>query len=292
MNYGSAFPGLLCGVMLTSCAPSKLTSPSPEVPKITPPVAAPAPAPVKTVIKPEAPKISAVAPTLPPPAPNIPRHSLKSRTINATGITLTIVTFDRRDFTLAVADQDGLGSKWPTAQSAGAGSLAAINGGFFTPEGKPLGLVISNGKRTGGTNRASSLGSGFFIGGDERLISREAYLASKPSTQNLLQTGPRLVWNAKTMSGLSKGDRRPRSFLLWDGREHFAIGHANSATLSSLASALSKQPISGFKIHHALNLDGGRSSDLWVGSSVNGGPLTRRSWINKDVRNYLVLKRD
>ncbi|MDB4506873.1 phosphodiester glycosidase family protein, partial [Akkermansiaceae bacterium] len=228
----------------------------------------------------------------PPPLPEVPRHSLKSTTINAAGITLTVVSFDRRDFTLAVADQDGLGTKWKTAQQAGTGSLAAINAGFFTPEGKPLGLVVSNGKRTGGTNRASSLGSGFFIGGDERLISRESYLATKPSTKNLLQAGPRLVWNSKTISGLSKGENRPRSFLLWDGKEHFAIGYANSATLSSLASALSKQPISGFKIHHALNLDGGRSSDLWVSSSVNGGPVTRRSWINKEVRNYLVLKRD
>ncbi|MDB4295809.1 phosphodiester glycosidase family protein, partial [Akkermansiaceae bacterium] len=193
---------------------------------------------------------------------------------------------------LLVADQDGLGSKWTSSQKAGAGSLAAINGGFFTPEGKPLGLVISNGKRTGGTNRASSLGSGFFIGGDERLISRESYLSTKPSARNLLQTGPRLVWSGKMMSGLQKGDNRPRSFLLWDGNEHFGIGYANSATLSSLASALSKQPISGFKIHHALNLDGGRSSDLWVSPSVNGGGLTRRSWLNKDVRNYLVLQRD
>ncbi|MDB4284057.1 phosphodiester glycosidase family protein [Akkermansiaceae bacterium] len=287
MNFARAFPTLLGGIILTSCAPS-IPTPPPPAPQIQAPTSAPIH--ITDVIKRKVEEIPEIA--QPPPLPEVPRHSLKSTTTNAAGITLTVVSFDRRDFSLLVADQDGLGSKWTSSQQAGVGSLATINGGFFTPEGKPLGLVISNGKRAGGLNRASSLGSGFFIGGDERLISRESYLASKPSTQNLLQTGPRLVWNAKTMSGLSKGDRRPRSFLLWDGREHFAIGHANSATLSSLASALSKQPISGFKIHHALNLDGGRSSDLWVSSTINGGPVTRRSWINKEVRNYLVLKRD
>jgi len=201
-----------------------------------------------------------------------------------------VVTFDRRDFDLEVADQDGLAAQWSTAAEAGAGSLAAINGGFFTPEGKPLGLVISKGDRAGSINRASSLGAGVFIGGNERLISRKAYLASKPKALNLLQTGPRLVWNSRRIPGLQQGNDRPRSFLLWDGAEHFGIGYANSATLSSLASALSKQPLPGFKIHHALNLDGGRSSDLWVSPSVNGGGLTRRSWLNKEVRNYLVLK--
>ena len=298
MTSGFAIPLTLFGIILVSCAPRPSVEPSlsSSAPQILEPVipaprlpAPPAPKIVtpKVVAAPQAPEIAS-----PAPAPPAPRHSLKNTTVNAAGITLTIVTFDRRDFTLSVADQNGLGTKWKTAQQAGSGSLAAINAGFFTPEGKPLGLVISNGQRTGRTNRASSLGSGFFIGGDERLISRESYLASKPSTKNLLQAGPRLVWNSKTISGLSKGDNRPRSFLLWDGKEHFAIGYANSATLSSLASALSKQPISDFKIHHALNLDGGRSSDLWVGSSVNGGPVTRRSWINKEVRNYLVLKRN
>ena len=276
---------LLCGALLSSCAPSPLLPPPPGIPTT-------APIYLTDIIK-RAPITAPPAVLPPPPAPEIPRHSLASKTITASAITFTIVTFDRRDHTLSVADQPGgPDSKWRSAERAGSGSLAAINGGFFTPEGKPLGLVITDGQRRGGLNRASSLGSGFFIGGDERLLSRESYLSTKPTSKNLLQTGPRLVWDGNTISGLSKGDNRPRSFLLWDGQHHFAIGHANSANLSSLANALGKQPISGFKIHHALNLDGGRSSDLWVSSSVNGGPLTRRGWLNKSVRNYLVLRRD
>jgi hypothetical protein len=38
-----------------------------------------------------------------------------------------------------------------------------------------------------------------------------------------------------------------------------------------------------------LNLDGGRSSDLWISSAVQGGPLRERPLWNKPVRNFLVL---
>lgn len=42
------------------------------------------------------------------------------------------------------------------------GGLLAINAGFFTPEGKPLGLVVSDGKISGTWNSASSLGTAIF----------------------------------------------------------------------------------------------------------------------------------
>ena len=45
----------------------------------------------------------------------------------------------------------------------------------------------------------------------------------------------------------------------------------------------------GWKIHRAMNLDGGRSSDLWISSRVSGGPLTSRPPWNRPVRNFLIL---
>jgi len=38
-----------------------------------------------------------------------------------------------------------------------------------------------------------------------------------------------------------------------------------------------------------MNLDGGRSSDLWISSRVSGGPLTSRPPWNRPVRNFLIL---
>ncbi len=267
--------GLLSGLLfLTSCNKPTPVHRAVQIPEPSVPV-------VPSALEPTKPKVE-----------SIPFHSLRARTIERRGIELTLVSFDRRNYRLVVADQpSGPGSRYDDAEDAGNGHLASINGGFFTPAGRPLGLVVTDGNRRGAVNRASFLGTGFFLGPKAKLLSRTDYLASPPSHQEVLQSGPRLVWSGETSTGLSNRDERPRSFLLWDGKEHFALGYADSASLKGLSSLLQSQPISGFKIAYALNLDGGRSCDFWISSSVNGGGFTRSSFLKKDVRNYLVLKR-
>jgi len=219
--------------------------------------------------------------------------SIEAHTVDQGGIILSVVVFDRRTNILTVADKpDGPESSWPDAKSAAEShsALAAINGGFFTPEGKPLGLLIENGTSRGSVNRSSNLGNTVYLDTPPSLITRESYLNNKPETRNLLQAGPRLMWKGSIPSGLKNQTPRPRSFILWDGGNKLALGHAQSATLASLAKALSAQPIPGMKITHALNLDGGTSADLWISSAVKGGGLNLRSILNKPVRNYLILQ--
>ncbi|MGJ8697809.1 MAG: phosphodiester glycosidase family protein [Verrucomicrobiaceae bacterium] len=273
---------LIITLMIVGCAPKPITPPRP----------APSPAPLALPTDTPAPGPPTTPAPTPQPSPTA-RHPLLATTTSKNGITFTLVSYDRRDFSLEVFDQaNGPATQWPTAQAAASpNGLAAINAGFFTPQGKPLGLVIEDGSTFGSLNRTSFLGSGFFASSPDRLLSRDSFLKHRPSSKNILQSGPRLVWQGTTLTGLSHGEKRPRSFLLWDGRHHFAIGHAHAASLASLAAALKAQPLPGFSIQYALNLDGGRSSDLWVGPQVKGGSLSRRSWMNKPVRNYLVLKR-
>ena len=54
-------------------------------------------------------------------------------------------------------------------------------------------------------------------------------------------------------------------------------------------SAVSHGQPAGWPARHALNLDGGRSADLWIAETVPGGPITRRCPWNRPVRNFLVL---
>ncbi|NJM36543.1 MAG: hypothetical protein HC845_00955 [Akkermansiaceae bacterium] len=79
------------------------------------------------------------------------------------GIAFQGVAFDSRTHRLVVADQ-ARGPESQYADSAAAcrafGGIAAVNAGFFTPEGNPLGLVAAAGKIAGAWNSASSLGSG------------------------------------------------------------------------------------------------------------------------------------
>lgn len=259
------------------------------------------PAPPVQAVAPAQPTFVPLAPVAPSPPPAVPtpqvtppssKQPLKVRRATQNGIGLTIVSFDRRHFRLEVVDQvGGLGSEFNSSQEAAQGGLAAINGGFFSPEGEPVGLVYTGGSKRGYFNRTSSIGTGFFLGPKASLMSRDRYLAEQPKTSHLLQSGPRLVWKGTSLTGLSNRQQRPRSFLLWDGNDHFALGYADSAGLLSLSQALKKQPFSGFQIRYALNLDGGRSCDFWVSDSVPGGGFTKKSFLNKDVRNFLVLRK-
>ena len=227
------------------------------------------------------------------------RHPLEFKNGTVAGVNLSFVAFDSRDYTLEVIDQAGLGSKYKTAAQVAksTGALAAINGGFFTPEGQPLGLLYHQGKKTGSLN-SSSLGSGVLYldknAPQPVLARRETFQKwltnSTFSPLEVLQTGPFLVEAGSAVSGLSNKEARVRSLLLWDGEHHFALAQCEPITLRNLAGALTKQTLPGFQVQVALNLDGGRSSDLYASSKVSGGPKTLRQWWNKPVRNYIVLK--
>lgn len=234
-------------------------------------------APVSQIIPPSQPQ---------PPLPLAYHHTSRN------GITLSLVSFDDRQFQLVVADQkNGPGTHWKDAHTAAKAlnGVAAINGGFFTPEGNPLGLVITHGVQRGSKN-SSSLGSGIYLNQSDKssIVRRGAYNKSA-KTRHLLQTGPMLAENNTPISGLSHTHDRSRSFIAWDGAHHWAIGYAESCTLHALSQALAGRAPAGFAIHTAVNLDGGRSSDLWAGSKVPNGSQTHRSFLNKPVRNFLVV---
>ena len=219
----------------------------------------------------------------------------KLHKISHQGIQFNLVTFDSRKQSLVVVDQTkGPGTIYTDSQATtkALNGIAAINAGFFTPEGKPLGLVITQGNKRGSYN-TSSLGSGIFYQTSQghHLKRRSIWTKlSKNPPAELLQSGPMLLENSKSIVGLSDEQGRVRSFIATDGKSHWCIGHASSCTLNELSKTLTTIKIDSFKPTTALNLDGGRSSDLWVSSTVNNGPLKIRPFWNKDVRNFLVLK--
>lgn len=221
--------------------------------------------------------------------PQGPAATPRVSSTTLSGIPITAVTFDSRSHRLVVADQPGgPGSQWPDAQAAAVSrnGLAAVNGGFFTPEGGPLGLVIAGGKRAGSMNRASSLGAGLFVdAGSPALVRRE----TAGTGGELLQSGPFLVENGRAIAGLSPESSTARTFLGWDGADGWFIARSGPCSLADLAKALGDAKIGGISCHVVLNLDGGRSSDLWAGSSLAGGPVSQRPFWNKPVRNFLVL---
>ncbi len=207
------------------------------------------------------------------------------------GVSIEAVVFDARSHTLRVADQPGgPGSRWADSREAGTalGGLAAVNGGFFTPEGDPLGRVVAGGKPIGSVNRASSLGAGWFLekNGRPALARRDAFQGAREA----LQSGPFLVEHGKAVGGLSEKQSSARTFVATNGASGWVIARTGACSLSQLAGALAGTDLGGVRIQTALNLDGGRSSEIWVSPEITGGPAFSRPIWNKPVRNFLVLR--
>jgi hypothetical protein len=233
---------------------------------------------------------------LPAPPPARTLESPGATTGNFSGITFEGVTFDSRSHHLVVADQaGGPGSLFPDATSAASsrGGIAAVNAGFFTPEGTPLGLVVSGGKPSGTWNSASSLGGGVFHEDPtgKMAVTRRETLGRQAAAamSELIQAGPMLVENHRVVGGLDAAKTSARTLIAWDGGDRWWLGRTGPCSLASLAAALASQPPGGWPVRHALNLDGGRSSDLWISAAVSGGPLSRRPPWNRPVRNFLIL---
>lgn len=239
--------------------------------------------------------VSAATSTSQATASQTPALPARISTANISGITFEGVAFDSRRNPLIVVDQPlGPGSTIPDAAAAASlkGGIAAVNAGFFTPEGTPLGRVVATGNASGAWNSASSLGSGVWASGPSgSFITRREKLGKPPASRfpNLLQAGPMLVENGQTVPGLDPIKSTVRTFLLWDGGTRWWMGRASACTLAELGTTLGTAGPASWKPVHALNLDGGRSSDLWISQSLAGGPLVRRPPWNRPVRNFLVL---
>ena len=213
------------------------------------------------------------------------------------GITFEGVSFDTRSAGMEVADQaGGPGSQFPDAQSAGKtrGGIAAVNASFFTPEGSPLGLVVADGSVRGSWNNSSSLGSGIWYraaSGSTAIVRREKIgRTACIHMRQLIQAGPLLVEDGRTIAGLDATKTSARIAILWDGSTRWWLGRASPCTLATFATALASGNPAGWPTLLALNLDGGSSADLWISAEVPGGPITRRAFWNRSVRNFLVVK--
>jgi hypothetical protein len=288
------FISCLVSLLALACTPV-VERPSVDTPPVKPPEAG--------VEPPVAAQAAVIAPPVPTPPPvgheparvgpvAVPR--LVSGVFS--GVSLEGVAFDSRSHRLRVVDQDGLpGARFANAAAAAmrVGGIAAVNGGFFTPEGEPLGLVMAGGQRLGAWNAGSPIGTGVWhedAAGKSAISRREALGRGRAATmRELMQSGPMLVERGRAVAGLENAKSSARTIILWDGGHRWWIGRSSPCTLARCAEILAASSPAGWPVRHALNLDGGRSSELWVSGAVGGGPLVSRPPWNRPVRNFLVL---
>ena len=142
--------------------------------------------------------------------------------------------------------------------------LAGVNGGYFDPENKPVGLLISDGNVIAPLRKARLL-SGVMIVSDGRIqLLRVPEYSSKRKVTAALQCGPFLVDRGRPVPSLNNTRPARRTFIATSGFDRAAIGLCSDVTLAELGKILATSGIApDLKVQRALNLDGGSSSAFW-----------------------------
>lgn len=209
-------------------------------------------------------------------------------------VTLNLCAFSTKDYTLKVIDQgnDPEARKYSNLRDAMEqnGCIAGLNGGFFGADFKPLGGVWQDGKQVHPyySSARKGLASGVIWSGTGgiHIVRREHFKANSGVKQGI-QTGPMLISNGATVSGLSTERPRPRSFVLTDWKGNWMLGTSSSVTLAELSEILdSTKVFPGMTINRAINLDGGRSTAFYL-KQDNNKVTYQSEWTR--VRNFLGI---
>lgn len=163
--------------------------------------------------------------------------------------------------------------------------LAGVNGGYFTPEDAPLGLLIADGEVISPLTKARLL-SGVVAVKEARIeIFRSRDFPRSLKWKGAVQCGPFLVERGRAISGLEATRSARRTFVSVGG-DQAALGFCSSVSLSDLGKILSIPGIGkDFKIQRALNLDGGSSSAFWFASERGAFSIAEQ----KTVRDFVAI---
>jgi len=199
--------------------------------------------------------------------------------------TLDVVLLSTKSATLRVIDNPA-GEDNLAAAMRRENCLAGVNGGYFDPEDKPVGLLISDGKVIAPLRKARLL-SGIIIVSNGRIqLLRVAEYSSKRRATAALQCGPFLLDRGQPVPGLNDTRSARRTFVLTSGPDRAAIGLCSGVTLAQLAKILVTPGIApDLKVQRALNLDGGSSSAFWFAGEH--GPFSISE--QKTVRNFVAV---
>jgi exopolysaccharide biosynthesis protein len=181
------------------------------------------------------------------------------------GTKIHVLKIDLKRFEAKVLDARDLKSSTMAVKTLAEKShaLAAINANFFDSDGKPLGLVLQNGKLKNPPKKVSWWAS--LLLKDEAIeIARNVGAEASLKYQNGIQAGPRLVVNGKTLK--LKEEFSPKSAVGIDRQGHLMlIATEGGIEINQFAAWLAKkEKAGGMGLWQALNLDGGSSTQFFA----------------------------
>jgi exopolysaccharide biosynthesis protein len=143
--------------------------------------------------------------------------------------------------------------------------LAGVNGGYFDPENKPVGLLISDGNVVAPLRKARLLSGVMIVSNGRVQLLRFAEYSSRRNSIAALQCGPFLIDRSQPVAGLDDTRSARRTCVVTGGSDRAGIGYCSEATLAQLGKILATTGLApDLKVQRALNLDGGSSSAFWI----------------------------
>ena len=142
--------------------------------------------------------------------------------------------------------------------------VAGVNGGYFDPNFRPIGLLVSEGVVISPLTRARLLTGVLCDSSNGIEIVRLREFSQKRKFDDAVECGPFLIDLGKRIRGLNDTRSARRTFAALARGGNAALGVSSDLSLAQLSEALSTISLrDDFKIRRALNLDGGSSSAFW-----------------------------
>lgn len=195
--------------------------------------------------------------------------------------TIDLALFDGKAVRLRVIENDG-GNESLADAMAREKCVAGVNGGYFDPQFRPIGLRIIDSAITSPLVRARLLTGVLAASPRGWEIFRPGEFSKKKKYESAIQCGPFLVNDGTSIRGLDNTRTARRTFAAVSKNGEACLGVTSALTLAQLADALRSLPSP--EISRALNLDGGSSTAFWC-QRVSGGAVSMREW--KNVRDFV-----
>lgn len=161
-------------------------------------------------------------------------------------------------------------------------ALLSINGGFFDEQFQPMGLRISNFEQENPLKKISWWGV-FYIQNQKPYIKNPNHFTKDKSIEFAIQSGPRLLINGRIPSLKPGLAERSALGITKDGHLLILATENNPMTTTQLAKLMQSNPLNCI---HALNLDGGSSTQLWA--SIHNFKLAIHGYSN--VSDAVLVK--
>jgi uncharacterized protein YigE (DUF2233 family) len=180
-------------------------------------------------------------------------------------IKLKVLRVGLEKFQVRVLDTRVYGVGWMDIRALAkkTGALAAINGGFFTPEYRPLGLMIMDGKEIHPLRKAD-WGVFYVQDNQARIIHTTEFQNNRNITQ-ALQVGPRLVVNGRELQ-MKKQVARRSAVGVTKKNQVILLNTDDTEVYAQDLARIFHLPESegGLECRDAMVLDGGPSAQMYA----------------------------